>query len=210
MRTSAAIALDRGREDRVQVHLGDFGEVADQFADTDDQLGQGLTIDGFAAAHALEHLGSLDAVEHRQGVVARRRGEAEGDVLQHLDQHAAEPEGHQLAEAAVGHRADDHLLPALEHLLHLHTDDAGVGLVLLRIGQDRVVGLGRLVGAHHTDDHAAGLGLVQDVGRDDLHHHRVAHAAGQLRSLRRAGGHAFLRHRDAVGVADQLALGGGE
>jgi hypothetical protein len=29
----------------------------------------------------------------------RRGREAEGDVLQHFDQHAAEAEGHQLAEA---------------------------------------------------------------------------------------------------------------
>ena len=33
---------------------------------------------------------------------------------------------------------------------------------------------------------------------------------GQLRRLGGAADHAFLRHRDAVGVADQLALGGGQ
>ena len=43
----------------------------------------------------------------------RRRREAERDVLQHLDQHAAEAERDQLAEAAVGDRADDHFLAAL-------------------------------------------------------------------------------------------------
>ena len=66
--------------------------------------------DRLAAAHALQHLGRLDAVEHRQRVVAGRGREAEGDVLQHLDQHAAEAERDQLAERAVGDRADDDLL----------------------------------------------------------------------------------------------------
>ena len=65
----------------------------------------------------------------------RGRGEAEGDVLQHLDQHAAHAERHQLAEAAVGHRADDDLLPALQHLLHLHAEDLGVRLVLLALAR---------------------------------------------------------------------------
>jgi hypothetical protein len=35
--------------------------------------------------------------------------EPEGDVLQNLDEHAAEPEGYELAEGVVGDRADDHL-----------------------------------------------------------------------------------------------------
>ena len=73
--------------------------------------------------------------------------------------------------------------PPLQHLLHLDAVDLGVGLVLLGVGEDGVVGLGRLVGALDADEHAAGLGLVQDVGRDDLHHHRKAHAAASLLGL---------------------------
>ncbi len=50
----------------------------------------------------------------------RRRREPEGDVLQHLDEYAAQPERDELAEHRVGDGADDHLLAAEEHLLHLH------------------------------------------------------------------------------------------
>ena len=95
----------------------------------------------------LQHLGRLDAVEHRERVVAGRGREPEGDVLQHLDEHAAEAERHELAERAVGDRADDDLGAALEHLLDLHAVDLGVGLVLLGVGEDGVVGLRDLLGA---------------------------------------------------------------
>ena len=81
----------------------------------------------------------LDAVEHRQRIVLGRGREAEGDVLQHLDQHAAEAEGDQLAERAVGDRADDDLGAAGQHLLDLDALDLGVGLVLLGIRQNGLV-----------------------------------------------------------------------
>ena len=73
---------------------------------------------------------------------SRGRGrKAEGHVFQHLDEDAAEAERDELAERAVGDRADDDLGAALEHLLDLHAVDLGVGLVLLGAGEDGVVGL---------------------------------------------------------------------
>ena len=97
-------------------------------------------------------------------------------------------------------------LAALDHLLDLHADDLGVGLVLLRVGDDLLVGGGGFVRALHAHDHAAGFGLVQDVGRDDLHHDRETHGDGELRCFGGARDHAFLGHVDAVGVANELAL----
>ena len=94
-----------GGEHRVEVELDDFGEIADELRDLDDDVGQRIAVDRIAAAHALQHVMGLDAVEHRQRVVLGRGREAEGDVLQHLDQHAAEAERHQLAERAVGDRS---------------------------------------------------------------------------------------------------------
>ena len=64
----------------------------------------------------------------------------------------------------------------------------------------------RLVIGLDADHDAAGLGLVQDVGRDDLHHHRIAHALGEPGRLGGRSGDAFARHRNAVGVGDQLAF----
>ena len=129
-----------GREDRVEVELDDLREVADELRHADDDVGERVAVDRVAAAHAVQHLRRLDAVEHRQRVVLGRRREAEGDVLQHLDEHAAEAEGDELAEARVGDRADDDLRAALQHLLHLDAVDLGVGLVVLGVGEDRVVG----------------------------------------------------------------------
>ena len=110
-----------------------------------------------------------------QRVLARGRREPEGDVLQHLDQHAAETEGDELAERRVGDRADDHLLAA-----------AAASAAPARRGSRRS---GRTCGRCRrswrrparacsddvdADEHAAGLGLVQDVRRDDLHDDREA------------------------------------
>ena len=193
-----------GGEDRIQVELVDLGEIADELRDAHDQVGQRIAGNRLAAAHALQHLRRLDAVEHRQRVVLGRRGKPERHVLQHLDQHAAEPEGDQLAEARIGHGADDHLLPAGEHLLHLHAVDLGVGLVPLGVGQDGVIALRHLFGALQSDQHAARLRLVEDIGGDDLQDDRKAHAARELRRGIGRVRHAFARHRDAVGVADEL------
>src|SRR6266446_2532091 len=76
------------------------------------------------------------AVEHRQCVVLGGGSETEGDVLQHLDQHAAEAERHELAERAVGDGADDDLGAAGQHLLDLDAFDLGVGFVFPGIGQN--------------------------------------------------------------------------
>ncbi len=110
----------------------------------------------------------LDAVEHRQGVFLGRGRETEGDVFQHLHQHAAEAEGHKLAERPIGDRTDDDFGSPQQHLLDLDAFDLGIGLVLLGVGQNgRVIGrdIGRGLDADH---HATGFGLVQDVRRDDL------------------------------------------
>ena len=152
----------RCREHRVQVHLGDLGKIADQRRDVDDHVGERVAIDRLRAAHAFQDFCGGDTVEHRQRVVAGCGREAEGDVLQHFDQHAAQTERHKLAERRVGHRADDHLLAAGEHLLHLDALDARFRVVLFRVRDDRVVTLFDFIGAVHADQHAAGFGLVQN------------------------------------------------
>src|SRR5207245_4413269 len=79
-----------GGEYRVEIEFDDFGEVAHKLRHLDDDVGQRLAVDGVAAAYPLQHVVGLDAVEHRQCVVLGGGSETEGDVLQHLDQHAAE------------------------------------------------------------------------------------------------------------------------
>ena len=138
MRTSAAIAPAFDREHRVQVHLGDFREIGDELRNVDDHRGERVAVDRLGAAHALQDLGRGDAVQHRQRVVLRRRREPERDVLQHLDQDAAQPERDQLAERGVGHGADDDLLAAAEHLLHLDAEQVSpCASYFVGVGHDR-------------------------------------------------------------------------
>jgi hypothetical protein len=132
--------------------------------------------------------------------------QTEGDVLQYLDQHAAEAEGHQLAERAVGDGTDDDLGAAGQHLLYLDAFDLGVGLVLLGIRQNGRIILFDIGGGLHAHHHAAGFGLVQDVRRDDLHHDREAHVGRDLGRLGHRFRYALLRHRNAIGIAHQLAF----
>ena len=152
----------------------------------------------------------LDAVEHRQRVVLGRGREAEGNVLQYLDQHAAEAERHQLAERAVGDGTDNDLGAAGQHLLDLDALDLGVGLILLRVCENGLVGLFGIGRSLDANDDAARFGLVENVRRDDFHHHREAHARCDLGGLGGGLGHAFFRNRDAVGVAHHLAFRRGE
>ena len=192
----------------VEVEFRDLGKIADQLAHRNDGPGHGLAVGRLGATNTLEHLGRLDAVEHRIGVVHAGRCHAERDVLEHLDQHPAQAEGHQLAKAAIGHCTDDDLLPTREHLLHLHTMDVGIGLVPLGVGQNGVVAgldVGRAAQAHK---HAPRFGLVQDVGRNDLEHDRVTHLVGMGTRLGGRLGHGLAGHRDAIGLTDQFAFGG--
>src|SRR5204863_9097316 len=54
-----------GGEYRVEVELDDFREIADELRYLDDDIGQRLAVDRIAAAHALQHVVGLNAVEHR-------------------------------------------------------------------------------------------------------------------------------------------------
>jgi hypothetical protein len=182
----------RGRsEHRIQVELGDLREIGDQLRDVHDQGRERLAIHRFAPADAAQDLRGGDGIEHRERLLARRRRQAKGDVLQHLDQHSAETESHELAEGGIGHRADDHFLAAGEHLLHLHAIDRGIGLVAARVGDDGIEGLLRGLGALDADHDAPGLGLVQDLRRDDLHDDREADAACEAASAALAATPSF-------------------
>ena len=200
----------RSGEHRVQIHLGDLGEIRDELRHALDDARERLAVDCGGATHAFEDRRSGNAVEHRQGVGFGRRCEPERHVLQHLDQHAAEPEGHELAERGIGHRADDHLLTPDEHLLHLHAQEIGLAVVLLRLGHDGVEAFADLRCRLESDQHAPCFGLMENLGRDDLHDHGISHAGGELRSSCRGCRNALLRNGNPVGVTDELAFRRGQ
>ena len=148
-----------------------------------------------------------DAFDHRNRVDAARRRQAEGDILEHLHQHAAKPEGDDLAEALIGDGADDDFLGLGQHLLHLDPGDVGARLKVLGVGDDGVVTLGHGLGVLETGQHPAGLGLVQDVRGDDLQDRGIADLRGELHRLIIRGCKPLLGHGDGVGVADLLGFG---
>jgi len=195
-----------GREDRVEVDLGDLREVGDELGDRLDDVRQALDVHARAAADAVEDLRGADAVDHLERGLARDRREAERHVAQDLDEDAAEAERHDRAERRVLDRADEHLGALRQHLLDLHAGDPRVGLVGLRVLDDGVEALADLVARAQADEHALGLRLVEDVGRDDLGDHGIAHVLGQGHRLVRGRGEPLARYRDAVCVGDALGL----
>ncbi len=164
-----------GRKHRIEIHLGNFRKIRNQRGHPFDHPRQCRTVHGLGAAHAAQDLRRLDAVQHRQGIFLRCRSEAEGDVLQDFDENAAEAECHELAECRVGYGADDHFLAARQHLLNLHAEYFRLGVVLFGIADDGRIGLFGVLGGFHADDDAARFGLVQNLRRHDLHHHRKAY-----------------------------------
>ena len=118
------------RQHGIEVDLPNLGEIADQLGNVDDDVRKRLSIHGLGPSHAVEHFGGLDAVEHRASVLHGGGRQPEGDVLEHFDQHAAQTESHQLAEAGVGDGPDDDFLSlAGHHLLNLDAFDARVRFV---------------------------------------------------------------------------------
>ncbi|GBF28167.1 hypothetical protein MnTg02_03230 [bacterium MnTg02] len=164
-------------------------------------------MDRICAAHAVQHLGSLDAFQHRQCLICRCRRQAEGNILQDLNQYATKAEGDEFAETWIGDRPDNHLLRAGgQHLLHLNTGDRGIGLIGGRIRNDSVIGSASFIGARNADLHAARFRFVQNVRRYDFQDHGIAHAIGEAGSLVRRGRKPFLRQGDGVSIANFFGL----
>jgi hypothetical protein len=143
-------------------------------------------------------------------MLRRGRRQTEGNVLKHLDEDTAQPEGDEFAEALVGDGADDDFLATIQHLLDLNAIDLCVPPILAGVGENASVSCLDLRLGLQPNDHAARLCLVQDVGRDDFHDHRKPEPGSEVRSLLRRVGNTLLRHRDAIGIADALALGRGQ
>ncbi len=200
----------RRRDHRIEVHLGDLREVRDEFGHPADLLGHGPPVHARLAAHPAQDLRRPDRVQHRQRLVGVHRGEPEGDVLEDLDEHPAEPERDHLPERRVRDRADDDLLPLGQQLLHLHTLDAGIRVVGTRVVDDGVERGPYVGGALDADDDPTGVGLVQDVRRDDLHHDGPAEARRESHGLFDVGRQFLARYGDPVRVGDHLALGRGQ
>src|SRR3546814_5824426 len=74
-------------------------------------------VDGGLAADAVDQRAALQFAQHRVGVGFCDRADAEGNVLQDLDQDAAQPDHDHRAELRVAEAADHDLLAGWDHLL---------------------------------------------------------------------------------------------
>lgn len=109
-------------------------------------------------------------------------------------------------EGGVVDRADNDLLAHRSHLLDEDAVDVGVGLVVLAVLEDGVVGSADALLVLDVDLDAAGIGLVEDLRGDDLHDDREADLLGDGDSLVGGLGQLDLGDRDVVGGEDLLGL----
>ena len=108
----------------------------------------------------------------RQLHVERRQGD--GGVGDHLDRGAAGAEQDDRAEQRVLADADDQLMGAgpRDHRLNREALDRGVGRLGGDAVEDALGGVGRRLRRADAEHHAADVGLVADVTRQQLHRHR--------------------------------------
>jgi len=167
-----------GRHDqRIDVDRREFAAEVDQQAVFARHGQQGINQCGLGgdepASRALQHIGPLQFGQHLQRVDARDRADPERDVAEQFDEDAAEPDHDDLAEARVPEAAD-------------HEVVARRGRLFDQVAVDPMACSARGCGhrAHPGEDrgsileaerHAADVGLVRHVRRDDLQHERRRH-----------------------------------
>ncbi len=148
-------------------------------------------------AVALQQPESPDLANHLVRVAVGERRDPEGHVAQDLDVDAPQAEGHQGTEHRVVLDADHHLGGAGEHGLDedaLHRVGAPLLLKLLLDPAERFPDR---LGAVEVQDHAAHVGLVDDLERGELHGHRVPHPFGQLYRFLGGGGQPSRRRTES-------------
>ena len=160
---------------------------------------------GFAPARAFEDRRALELVEHLFRVEPRDRADAERHVGQHFDENAAEPHHHERPELRIAQAADHHFLTGRRHLLDQPAFDAR-RLDFRQRGHraDRSRTSSARFQIHF---HAAGIALVQDVGRHDFDHDRELQRLQRLVDILGTLHHGRFRHRDPICCQQRFAGG---
>ena len=81
------------------------------------------------------------------------------------------------------------------------------GTAFFTLSMDLLVGRAGFLAAVDVQDHAAGVELVDHVGRHHLHHHRRAERLGDPRGLVGALGDVALQQRQPIARQQRAALG---
>ena len=203
-----------GREDGVEVHLADLGEVADQFGDADDHRGRGhRPADRVAAADAAS---ASRRPGCRRAWIGRPTWSDAGArrkvmSLSTSTRTPPRPKATSLPKDLVGDGADDDLGRRRPASAGPGRRRCGRRLLYLRArwrGWCRSPARTASAVSERPTMHAAGLGLVQDVGADDLQHAPCPWGLGQGGGFFGRVGHAFLRHAE-MPYASQTSLPSG-
>ena len=195
--------------ERVDVELGEFRQIDEHLRDRDQHIGDRIERHRQPVAVAREQLRDARARDHLAREHAVHRRQRDRAVGEHLDRRAAVPEQQHRAEQRVDARADDQLvrLRPHGHRLHREAGEAGLGLRLADAREHRL-DLGtqhRVVG--EVQAHTAHVGLVADVGREDLQRDRVAEALRRRhRGIGGGCGRERRHDRDAVGLQHRLGF----
>ncbi len=196
------------REQRVDVELRHLVEIGGQLGDLDQgqrDLVQRRRRPIAIAVQQSAHPGPLDQL---MGQVQIERRQGQRLVAHHLDRGAAVAEHQDRPEHRIVSEAHDQLegVVGVDHALDRQAVDPSLGPTRLDIGQHGARGFVHGPGIGQAEHHAADVGLVGDVGRDDLERDRLAELGGRARRLVGRLHDHRLDHRHAVAGEDALGL----
>ena len=187
-------------DDRVEVDLGDaFGVVRGKVRQLHHQGRKRVDIGRRRAAELGEQPRALQLTDERTGRVVIERHRGERGVGERFDQHAAQPHHQKRPPTRVAIDAEDDLAAGPRHRLNQHPVDVRGRRMPPRRGDHALVG-GAYIAAGDIERHAAGFGLVGDVGGLDLQRDRPSDLQGGGFRLGRR-----LRQYGAVVVADAVS-----
>ena len=117
-------------------------------------------------------------MDHLPDLLFACRKDAERHVFHQLDHRAAHTKRNDLAKCRIGPSANDQFQARFGLLLDHDSFDLRLGIVALRIVDDSCKCTKGCFFAPDTDHHTAGVALVDDLGRNDLHDNRTTHLLG--------------------------------
>ncbi len=169
-------------------------------------------VNGRHVAVATQQARHARTIKRGFGKVGVERRKFERAVGEDLDRLAPGPDGDHGSEGRIVGDADQQFdgAFALDHRFDVETVDARRRVRSRDPLRDlsRRGGGGRRVG--EIEPHAAHVGLVREVGTDELYGERRAQAGARLRHRLGVAREAAFRDRDPEGLDDRLGLAGGQ
>jgi two-component system NtrC family sensor kinase len=188
------------RDDGIDVDLANARLLNDEIAHATDEIRERRAIHGRGAARPREQSRTRALIEHGRDVVVGDGREPNRDVLDDFGEHAACSQRDDGPEHVVASRAEQQLHAARDALLHDHARGAGTRA-------QRVPPRAHASRVGDVEQHAARVGLVDQVGRIHLHHHGVADRLGRGNRFIDRGRAALATEAHTVGL-EQAARGG--